>query len=108
MVAYKFVKWDVPKLNTLVGTQPYRLKIKVLNKERLTREEKNALFNRLATCSYSKVGIALGGWMFNFSEVLKTYYVKFTYGHIQEYYAPDKTSIRMNLSNIRRIVEVNN
>ena len=46
--------------------------------------------------------------MFNFSEVLKTYYVKFTYGHIQEYYAPDKTSIRMNLSNIRRIVEVNN
>lgn len=51
-------------------------------------------------------GIALGGYLFDFSDVLKRYFVK-QYGHITEYYAIDKTALRSMLyGRIEVIVEV--
>lgn len=41
IIASKFVKWDVPKLETLKNSKVYKLRIKVINNERLSREEKN-------------------------------------------------------------------
>ena len=78
-IATKFVQWDVPELATLQGSRVYKL-----------RER----------------GIALKGYHFDFSDVLKRYFVK-QYGHIQEYYAIDKTALRSILyGRIEDIVEV--
>lgn len=58
-------------------------------------------------CSYFSKGIALGGYCFDFSDVLKRYFVK-QYGNVAEYYAIDKTSLRTMLyGRIQDIVEVN-
>ena len=58
-------------------------------------------------CSYFSKGIALGGYCFDFSDVLKRYFVK-QYGSVAEYYAIDKTSLRTMLyGRIQDIVEVN-
>lgn len=93
MIAYKFVSWDVPALETLAGCKVYALKSKVSNGERLSREEKNWITEHVNSNSYSKIGVPLQGWMFNFSDVLQRYLVN-QYGHWQEYYACDKTSLR--------------
>lgn len=104
---YKFVKWDVPKLEDLKGIPCYNLHDKVIkNCEKLNRQEKDYLFKELNSNAYSKTGIPRHGWMFDFSVILKRFFVKFKYGHIQEYFAPDKTSIRNNLSAIANIVKV--
>ena len=62
---------------------------------------------KAAECiSYGKRWIALSGYHFDFSDVLKRYFVK-QYGHIQEYYAIDKTALRSILyGRIEDIVEV--
>ena len=53
-----------------------------------------------------KRGIALMGYCFDFSDVLRRYFVK-QYGHIAEYYAIDKTALRSVLyGRIEKIVEV--
>ena len=82
-IATKFVQWDVPELATLQGSRVYKL-----------REHLN------------NGGNALSGYHFDFSDVLKRYFVK-QYGHIQEYYAIDKTALRSILyGRIEDIVEV--
>ena len=75
-IAMKFVQWDVPELDALKDSKVFRR------------------------------GIALGGYLFDFSDVLKRYFVK-QYGHITEYYAIDKTALRSMLyGRIEVIVEV--
>lgn len=92
-VAYKFVNWEVPKLEELINSRVYQLKLKVINKEKLSREEKNFITKRVNNNSYSKRGIPLHGWMFGFSNILSTFLVK-QYGTWTEYNAVDKTSLR--------------
>lgn len=101
-IAYKFVQHDVPELETLKDSFPYRMKVKLLNNEPLTREEKNRLATELST---SRTGsLRLRGWEYNFKNLLTEYWVKFNYGGIQAYFAPDKTSLRKCLNNINYIV----
>lgn len=51
-------------------------------------------------------GIALSGYHFDFSDILKRYFVK-QHGSIHEYYAIDKTALRSILyGRIEDIVEV--
>lgn len=107
MIAHKFVEHKIPPLETLSGFWIYKLKEKVLAGEALTREEKDRLFvDMWSSSTFTKQGVCLHGWCFDFSQILKEYFVEFTYGHIQSVYAPDKTSIRNRLDSIRRIVEV--
>lgn len=55
---------------------------------------------------YFKRGIALSGYHFDFSDILKRYFVK-QHGSIHEYYAIDKTALRSILyGRIEDIVEV--
>lgn len=76
------------------------------NGDKLTREEKNWLTRNVWECCRFRRGIALGGYLFDFSDVLKRYFVK-QYGHITEYYAIDKTALRSMLyGRIEVIVEV--
>ena len=94
-IAMKFVQWDVPELVKLKDSRVYQL-----------REDKNWITRNVKECIHFKRGIALMGYFFDFSDVLKRYFVK-QHGHIAEYYAIDKTALRSVLyGRIEDIVEV--
>ena len=104
-IAFKFVKWDVPELTTLKDCKVYRLRECLNNGGKLTRDDKNWLTEQVRGCCRFQKGIALMGYYFDFSDVLKRYFVK-QYGHIAEYYAIDKTALRSTLyGRIENIVE---
>lgn len=105
-IAIKFVKWDVPALETLRNSRAYRLRESLNNKGKLSREDKNWITREIRNGIYSNRGIALRGYYFDFSDVLKRYFVK-QYGHIFECYAVDKTALRSALyGRIDDIVEL--
>ena len=107
-IATKFVKWDVPELATLQDSRVYKLRERLNNGGKLNREGKNWITRNVRESVYFKRGIALSGYYFDFSDILKRYFVK-QYGHIGEYYAIDKTALRSMLyGRIEVIVEVNN
>lgn len=107
-IATKFVKWDVPELTTLQDSLVYKLRESLNNGGKLKREEKNWITRNVRESVYFKRGIALSGYHFDFSDILKRYFVK-QHGHISEYYAIDKTALRSVLyGRIEVIVEVNN
>lgn len=80
IIAYKFVKWDISPLKELADSKPYKLRVKVINNETLTREEKNYITEHVNCNSYSKSGIPLQGWLFSFSTALR----KHIYGHVDK------------------------
>lgn len=88
---YKFVKWDVPPLEMLKGSDIFLLFKK---RHRLNQHEKNIVFRELHNNSYSRRGIPRSGWMFPFTDILKRFLVKVKHYGWQEMYAPNKTSIR--------------
>ena len=92
-IAMKFVQWDVPELEKLKDSKVYKLRERLDNGDKLSREEKNWLTRNVKECCHFKRGIALMGYRFDFSDVLKRYFVK-QHGHIAEYYAIDKTALR--------------
>ena len=105
-LAYKFVKWEVPALEQLKESKVYQLKQKLMNGEKLTRDEKNWITQKVREGMWTKSGICLQGWYFDFSAILKTYVVK-QYDSWYEYRATDKTALRKMLyGRIKKIVEV--
>ena len=106
---YKFVSHEIPELEAMKNTFPYQLHEKLERGEKPTREEKDSAFSQIHGNIWSKAGIALHGWMFNYQEWLNEYWIEFDYGgnfDYQRYFAFDKTSIRSELDHISRIVEV--
>jgi hypothetical protein len=93
MLAVKFVNWDVSPLENLKETKVYVLKTKVENGQKLDRDERNFVTEKVNNNSYFKMAIPLMGWKFDFSKVLSLFIVK-QYGSTQEYYATDKTALR--------------
>ena len=94
-IATKFVQWDVPELATLQGSRVYKLREHLNNGGKLNREDKNWITRNVSESTYFKRGIALSGYHFDFSDVLKRYFVK------------DKTALRSILyGRIEDIVEV--
>lgn len=71
-VATKFVKWEVPTLESLHEYKVYRLRMKVNNGEVLNREEKNWITEKANVNTYFKSAIPLQGWRFDFSYILRT------------------------------------
>ena len=107
-IATKFVKWDVPELTTLRDSRVYKLRERLNSGDKLNREEKNWITLKVRESIYFSRGIALNGYHFDFSDILKRYFVKL-YGQICEYYAIDKTALRSVLyGRIEVIVEVSN
>ena len=105
-IATKFVKWDVPELTALQNSKVYGLRVRLNDGDKLSREEKNWITRRVRECCYFRRSIALSGYSFDFSDVLKRYFVK-QYGQIAEYYAIDKTALRSVLyGRIEDIIEV--
>ena len=106
-IATKFVAWEVPSLENLQGSKVYGLRTKLNNGEKLSREEKDWLTRNVNSNTYFKSAVPLQGWMFDFSDILRTYIVK-QYGHWAEYKATDKTALRSFLyGRIDSIVELN-
>lgn len=105
-IAIKFVKWEIPPLETLTGSKVYALRQRLNAGDKLTRDEKNWITENVNHNTYFKSAVPLSGWRFDFSDVLKTYIVK-QYGSYQEYRAIDKTSLRTILyGRIERIIEI--
>lgn len=105
-IAIKFVKWEIPPLETLTGSKVYDLRQRLDAGDKITRDEKNWITEKVNHNAYFKSAIPLGGWCFDFSDVLKTFVVK-QYGSYQEYRAIDKTSLRTMLYGcIDKIMEV--
>ena len=103
-VATKFVKWEVPTLESLHECKVYRLRMKVNNGEVLNREEKNWITVKVNGNTYFKSAIPLQGWRFDFSDILRTFLVS-QYGQWREYKVMDKTALRKILyGRIDRIV----
>lgn len=104
MIAYRFVNHEIPPLESLSKSFPYRMMVKLIEGVKLTRAEKNDLFARLAESGSS---IRLMGWQFPFSQHLTEYWIRYSWGQIEAVWAPDKTSIRDHYkSRVRKIVEV--
>lgn len=80
-IATKFVKWDIPELEILQDSKVYKLRVHLNNGGKLNREEKNWITRNVRESIYFKRGIALSGYHFDFSDVLKRYFVK-QYGSI--------------------------
>ncbi|MDO5615554.1 MAG: molybdenum ABC transporter ATP-binding protein [Cruoricaptor ignavus] len=105
-IAIKFVNWEVPPLELLKSSVVYKLRLKVINGEKLTREEKNWIAENVNTNSYFNNAVPLRGYRFDFSQILNTYVVQ-QYNRWQEYNAPDKTSLRAMLyGKIQKIIKV--
>lgn len=106
ITAVKFVQWDVNPLSSLNGSKVYQLRAKLNSGSRMNREEKNWLCREVNSNTYFRTAVPLIGWRFDFLDVLKKYIVN-QYGHWNEYFAPDKTSLKAYLyGRINQIVEV--
>ena len=80
--------------------------MKVINGEKLNREEKDWVTEQVNHNTYFRNSIPLGGWRFDFSDILKTFVVR-QYNQWTEYKATDKTALRgMLYGRIDKIVEV--
>lgn len=75
-IAMKFVQWDVPELEKLKDSRVYQLREQLDNGDKLSREDKNWITRNVKECIHFKRGIALMGYFFDFSDVLKRYFVK--------------------------------
>ncbi len=105
-LASQFVKWNVPELATLQNSKVYQLRQQLNEGKKMNREQKDWLTRNVNENTYFKRSIPLMGYRFDFSDVLRCYYVK-QYGVIHEYYATDKTALRQLLcGKIENIIEV--
>lgn len=105
LIATKFVSWQIQPLTDYSNSTAFQLRSKLNNGGTMTREEKDWLARNVHDNTYFKRGVSLGGYCFDFSDVLHAYIVK-QYGRWTEYFAPDKTSLRKILyGTIEQIIE---
>lgn len=105
-IATKFVKWDIPALDTLRESKVYKLRQRLNEGKRLRREEKNRLTENLMRNSYFEKSIPLMGYRFSFEDVVRRFFVR--QGKCEyTVYAIDKTSVRnATYGKIDEIVEL--
>lgn len=107
-IATKFVRHDVPELETLKFSKVYLLREKLNKGDKLNRAEKNWLAEAVNRNAYFKRAVPLMGYRFDFEDVLKTYIIK-QYVSWSQYDAPDKTSLKSIIyGRIDQIAEINN
>nr|DAG59155.1 MAG TPA: hypothetical protein [Caudoviricetes sp.] len=102
---FPFVKEPL-ELNKMKSCKAYILREKVNNGDKLDFQEKEWITEKVNTCSYSKTGIAVMGWIFDFADILKRYVYK-RYNSWTEAYAFNKTCLRKTTyGRIDEIVEL--
>jgi len=106
IVAYKFVNWEVPALESLRNSRVYQLRLQLDRVEFINREDKNWITQNVNCNTYFKSIIPLQGYCFDFSYVLKRFWAK-QYGQISEYRSTDETAlIKYLYGRIDSIVEI--
>ena len=99
-IAYKFVKWDIPPLESLKNSRAYILAMKLNQGEDFSREEKDEITYMVRIEGVAK----LRGWLFPIPE-LKTFYIE-QYGSVYKRRGYDKTAIRKSIiGRINKITE---
>src|SRR5574344_2250318 len=102
----RFVEWDVPALDTLQECKAYQSRDKLNKGMKLNRSDKNWLTEAINHNTYSRRGIPVVGWLFDFTDTVHLYWVR-QYGRITEYYATDKTALRnILIGKVDKIVEL--
>jgi len=97
-IAYKFVEWDVRPLESYKNSVPYQLRLMILNKEKLSEGHKNYITTGVTnarTHGFQR-SVVLGGYAYDFSEVLHPYFVSLDGGkwdNWQVYYATSAKSL---------------
>jgi hypothetical protein len=100
---YLYISEFVAQFDIFFNTFVYKVKEKLVNGEKLTREEKDRI---VSSSHFNKGLLKYGGWCFSFTPYMKTYLVK-QYDRWEEYKAFDKTSLRKILyGTIQKIVEI--
>lgn len=96
-IAVPFIQNPQP-LENYKTAKPYVIKTKLLNGEKLTRDEKNYLTDKVIDGKMRgfSASILLMGWAFDFKPYMKRYLFKH-YGHWYERYAIDKTALRQSV-----------
>ena len=103
-----FVSWEIPSLEEIKDCKAVALRRGLDNGYKLTREEKDWITSTVNGNTYFKDAIPVMGYRVPFRDVLKRFFVK-QYGHIQEYFAIDKTALRNTIEGkIDEIVELPN
>jgi len=101
-IAYKFVKWDVRPLEEYKNSVPYQLRLMVLNKEKLSWGHKEYItigVTNARTHGFQQ-SVVLGGYAYDFSEVVHPYFVSLDGGkwdNWQVYYATSAKSLARKL-----------
>lgn len=95
-LATVFVKWKPFPYDEIVNRKEAELRRKINAGQKLSREEKNYITRGVNNNSYFKRSIPVGGWRFNFEDVLHRYLVNLC-GYWCEIYACDKTALRCYL-----------
>jgi hypothetical protein len=85
--AWKFVTWDVPPCPKLEDT--FEGNYRTVEEFLARKFSSGWVDNNIISLG----GYKLRGWFFDLRPWLKKYLVK-QWGHIQEYYAPNKTTLR--------------
>ena len=105
---YKFTDTATP-IEDIISSEIYQIATKINNKEKLTREEKDYLYDKLIHTGGSYKVVRIMGWCIDFSNILQTYLVNYRYEPTiwREKYALDKTSIRSSClgSDIKYIIK---
>ena len=83
-IATRFVDWDIPELSTLQNSNVYKLRVQLNDGTPMSRQQKNWLTGSVNSNTYFKRSVPFMGYRFDFSDILKRYFVK-QYGHIAEY-----------------------
>lgn len=105
LIATKFVSWHIQPLADYTNTTAFQLRSKLNNGEKMTRAEKDWLAQNVKSNGIFKRAEPVGGYCFDFSDVLHSFIVK-QYGKWTEYQAPDKTSLHKILyGTIEQIIE---
>ncbi|MEF9922945.1 MAG: molybdenum ABC transporter ATP-binding protein [Muribaculaceae bacterium] len=92
-IAVRFSNIEVCPLDALKGSKVYNLRQRINDGDKISRDEKNWIAEKLRESSFQGTSILLMGYVFEFSDIVKRYLVN-QYGTWDEYYAPDKTSVR--------------
>lgn len=99
MQYYKFVKWDVPPVETVLQD---RIPSALVEYDNGNKKPFNDLQIATTEPYYKR-----GGWCFSLRPYLRRFWVKTKYYGILEYYAVNKSAIRKELkSHVIQIVEV--
>lgn len=86
------------EFDEIKSSKAYQLRQKICNGEKLTREEKNWLTEKMNDCCYMQDGcIPVLGWFIDFTDIAKRYLIQFENAPRiwHEKYAVDKTSLRL-------------